>query len=264
MNGWSEAICATNEIEMHYTRTGGNKQPLVLLHGLMTSGVCCWTDLALVLEGEYDVIMPDARGHGGTSAPDSGYQYEDHASDVVGLIEALGLHDPILLGHSMGGMTAAVVASRKPHLLRAVILADPTFLSPEIQQQVYKSAVARQHQRILEMTLDEVLADVKSRHPDRSEETNMLSAQARLQTSMAAFGVLRPPNPDYKELVKSIDVPCFMVFGDRGVITSAVAEELHDIKPNLKVEEIQNAGHSVHRDQPEHFANTIKHFMLSI
>ncbi len=38
MTQWSAALCEANQIEIHYTRTGGNKPPLILLHGLMTSG----------------------------------------------------------------------------------------------------------------------------------------------------------------------------------------------------------------------------------
>lgn len=102
MTYWNTAVCETNGINIHYTRTGGNKQPLVLLHGLMANGRC-WTGLAHVLEKEYDVIMPDARGHGNSSVPDFGYRYEDHTNDVAGLINALRLSPPILLGHSMGG-----------------------------------------------------------------------------------------------------------------------------------------------------------------
>lgn len=59
MTYWNTAVCETNGINIHYTRTGGNKPPLILLHGLMINGVC-WTSLAHVLEKEYDVIMPDA------------------------------------------------------------------------------------------------------------------------------------------------------------------------------------------------------------
>lgn len=73
--------------------------------------------------------MPDARGHGNSSAPLNGYRYEDHARDVIGLIQGLGLTAPVLLGHSMGGMTVAVVASQIAVAIRGVILADPTFLS---------------------------------------------------------------------------------------------------------------------------------------
>jgi pimeloyl-ACP methyl ester carboxylesterase len=144
MADWSTAICETNRINTHYTRTGGNKPPLILLHGLMANGVC-WTGLAHALEEEYDVIMPDARGHGKSSVPDYGYRYEDHANDVAGLIKALRLPPPVLLGHSMGEMIAALVASRKPNLLRSLILADPTFLSPKVQHEVCDSDVADQH-----------------------------------------------------------------------------------------------------------------------
>ncbi len=263
MTCWNTAICETNGISIHYTRTGGNKLPLILLHGLMANGVC-WTGLARVLEKEYDVIMPDARGHGNSSVPDFGYQYEDHANDVAGLINALRLPPPILLGHSMGGMTAAVVASRKPNLLRGLVLADPTFLSPKVQREVRDSDVADQHRRMLNMSLDEVVADARNRHPNRSGENLELLARARLQTSMAAFGVLTLPNPDYKQLVSAINVPSLLVFGDKGVVSSVVAEELQRINPRLQAEQIREAGHSIHLDQPERFAAVVGSFMRSI
>jgi len=113
---------------------------------------------------DYDVIMPDARGHGKSSAPEYGYRYEDHASDVAGLIKALRLPPPILLGHSMGGMTAAVTASRKPDILRGLVLADPTFLSPKVQREVRDSDVADQHRKNLSMSLDQAIAKARTRH----------------------------------------------------------------------------------------------------
>ena len=144
MTDWSTGNCETNGITIHYTRTGGSKPPLVLLHGLTANGAC-WTPLARALEEDYDVIMPDARGHGKSSVPDVGYRYEDHANDVVGLIKTLRLPPSILIGHSMGGMVAAMVASRNPELLRSVVLADPTFLSPRVQREVRDSNVADLH-----------------------------------------------------------------------------------------------------------------------
>lgn len=136
MTNWIRGDCEASGINIHYLRTGGDKPPLIALHGLTGSGAC-WSALARALEGEYDVIMPDARGHGKSSAPLHGYLYRDHASDVIGLIEALGLAAPVLLGHSMGGMTAAVVASEVGTAIRGVVLADPTFLSPERQREVH-------------------------------------------------------------------------------------------------------------------------------
>jgi pimeloyl-ACP methyl ester carboxylesterase len=68
MTNWMSGVCEANGINIHYLRTGGCKPPLVLLHGLTGSGAC-WIPLARALEGEYDVVMPDARGHGNSSTP---------------------------------------------------------------------------------------------------------------------------------------------------------------------------------------------------
>lgn len=106
MNKWIDSACEANGIKIHYLRTGGDKPPVVLLHGLIANGAC-WAPLARALEKDYDVIMPDARGHGKSSVPEQGYCYEMLATDVLSLIENLGLAIPVLIGHSMGGMTAA-------------------------------------------------------------------------------------------------------------------------------------------------------------
>jgi len=133
MAGWTTGTCEANGINVHYLRTGGDKPAVILLHGLMLNGAC-WIPLARALEEDYDIIMPDARGHGYSSAPDYGYHYNDLCADVMSLIDALGIITPVLLGHSMGGMTAAVVASRNPKRLRGLILTEPTFLTPQRQR----------------------------------------------------------------------------------------------------------------------------------
>jgi N-formylmaleamate deformylase len=204
--GLTAGICEANGLEIHYLRTGGTKPPVVLLHGLTNSGAC-WTPLARMLEDEYDVVMPDARGHGKSGAPDHGYRYEDLADDVVSLTQGLGLGPPVLIGHSMGGMTAAVVASRRPDWLRGLVLADPTFLTPERQREVWESDPAGQHRRLLHRARNEVLAELRARNPHRSQEIRELFAQARLETRAAAFDVLRPPNPDCAELVSAVNAP---------------------------------------------------------
>ena len=262
MTDWSTGVCETNGINIHYVRTGGSKPPLVLLHGLTANGAC-WSVLARALEGEYDVIMPDARGHGTSSAPDHGYRYEDHADDVVGFMKVLDLSAPILLGHSMGGMTAAVVASREPHLLRGLILADPTFLSAARQQEVFEGDSADQHRHMLNTALHELVEESGRKHPGRSSATLEFIARARLQTSLRAFDVLRPPNPDYMRLMSAIDVPCLVVIGDAGVVSPAVAAEMQRVNPRIHVEQIPEAGHGVHYDQPERFTAAVKSFLCS-
>ncbi len=263
MTSWTTGVCETNGINIHYLRTGGVKPPLVLLHGLTGNGAC-WTPLARSFEGEYDVVMPDARGHGNSSAPLHGYRYGDHAGDVIELIRELGLAAPILLGHSMGGMTASVVANQSSIIIRGVILSDPTFLSPQRQREVHDSDVAEQHCRVLSQDKCEVLAQLRLRHTRRSPEIVELLANARLQTRMSAFDVLTPPNPEYHQLVSTIDVPILLVIGDAGVISLETARELQSLNSHIRVEQIRGAGHGIQYDQPERFEAVVRSFLRSM
>ncbi len=249
-----------NGITIHYLRTGGSRPPIILLHGLLGSGAC-WTPIARKLD--LDVVMPDARGHGGSSAPPDGYRYDELANDVIGLIANLGLSQPILLGHSMGGMTAAVVASRSTSL-RALVLVDPTFLSAERQREVYASDVAAQHERLLGLDRAELVAQARARHPHRPVEIVELQVEARLQTSVAAFEILAPPNPDYRELVRALTVPTLLVIGDDPVVTLAMAAELREINPLVRVVQIANAGHGLPFEQPDRLAEVVMSFVTEL
>jgi pimeloyl-ACP methyl ester carboxylesterase len=263
MANWTTGICEANGINIHYLRTGGSKPSVLLLHGLTGSGDC-WSPLARALEGEYDVVMPDARGHGTSSTPLHGYRYENLASDVVGLIEKLGLAAPVLLGHSMGGMTAAVVASQTAPGIRAVILADPTFLSPQRQREVHESDVVEHHRRLLSLGEGEVLAQARVRHPHRSPEILELITEARLKTRMGAFDVLVPPNPEYRQLVGKIHAPILLVVGDNGVVSLETARELQNLNSRFRVEQLQDAGHGLQYDQPERFEAVVRSFLRSL
>jgi len=262
MNEWITGTCEANGIHVHYLRTGGDKPSVVLLHGLMTSGAC-WTPLARALEKDYDVVMPDARGHGNSSAPNQGYSYDHLATDVLSFIEALGLVRPALLGHSMGGMTAAVVASQNPKQLRGLVLADPTFLTPQRQWEVHESDVAAQHRHILNRSKEDFLAEMRTRHSRRSRELIELFAQARFQTSMHAFQVLKPPNPDYMQL--TLDIPSLVVIGGVGAIVSPeMAAELARLNQCLEVVQIVESGHAIPYDHPERFSAVVKAFLSSV
>jgi N-formylmaleamate deformylase len=260
---WPAGFHETNGINIHYLRTGRAKPPLVLLHGLTGNGAC-WTPLARSLENEYDLVMPDARGHGYSSTPLHGYRYEDHAADVIGLIRGLGLSAPVLLGHSMGGMTAAVVASQAAKTIRGVILVDPTFLSPQRQREVCDGDVAAQHRRLLTQDKCDVLAHLRMRHPHRTPEILELIAGARLQTRMRAFDVLTPPNPEYHPLMSAIEVPILFVIGDAGVVSLETVSELQGLNSRIRVELIQGAGHGVHYDQPKRFETLVRSFLHSL
>src|SRR5512137_2856468 len=125
----SSTSILTNGINLHYYRTEKTAQvrswpSLVLLHGITDSGLC-WPRVVKALAPEYELILPDARGHGLSDKPATGYAPQDHAADVEGLIRGLGLERPILIGHSMGAGVSATVAALYPDLMSGVILEDP-------------------------------------------------------------------------------------------------------------------------------------------
>lgn len=263
MNNWKTAFCKINKINVHYIRTGKKGLPLILLHGLMGNGAC-WTPVAKALESDYDVIMPDARGHGKSSVPSSGYRYEDLATDVEELIETLKLSSPIIIGHSMGGMTAALVASRKRRALSGLVLADPTFLSLDLQHEVYRGDIVEQQQKFINQSFNDVLKEAQIKQPHRSLAVLKLINEARHQTSTIPFQVLKPPNPDYKKLVNEINLPSLLVIAEKGIVSIATSKELQSLNPKLQVEMITEAGHGLHYDQPDKFVTVVKSFLQGI
>src|SRR5947207_4628322 len=100
MGAWQDGYIHANGIRIHYTRTGAGtgKTPIVLNHGGTGNGLT-WTRVARALEADYDVVMPDARGHGLTDAPDAGYDHTTRAADLAAFVQALGLDRPVVGGH---------------------------------------------------------------------------------------------------------------------------------------------------------------------
>lgn len=262
MNGWKDTVSVINGINIHYTRTGGDKPPLVMLHGLTACGDC-WTEIARLMEKDFDIIMPDARGHGESDTPDVGYSYEDYANDVIGLLKSLKLNSPVLLGHSMGGMTALLTAKMNPGSACALVLADPPFLGIGIQKEMHDSYLSDHHRHVLDVTHEDLVVDLQKRHPSRSPEITGIIAMARRKTSLAAFEVLIPPNPDYRSLLSSVDVPGLLIYGEKGVIKPAVAEEIHQLNHRFRIVQMPDAGHGLHYDQPGTFAGIVGRFLHS-
>lgn len=163
----------------------------------------------------------------------------------------------------MGGMTAAAVAGQLGSAVSGVILIDPTFISPDRQRAVFESDVAEEQRRSLASSRSDLLAQARRRNPHRSAEILECLVDARLQTSLSAFEVLTPPNPDYREFIRSISTPTLRVISDKGIVSLGTARELRKLNPLLRYELITNGGHGLPYDQPERLGARITSFLRS-
>lgn len=126
-----------NQIELSYLEWQG-ETPLLLLHGLADHGLV-WSKLGDSLQGKYHVIAPDLRGHGNSSKPETGYQFNDYIADLNALCDAHNWSKVHVLGHSWGAKLAAIWATQQPERFRSLMLADPFFIGtlPSVWQYTF-------------------------------------------------------------------------------------------------------------------------------
>ena len=92
-----------------------------------------------------------------------------------------------------------------------------------------------------------------------------LAGQRGFQTSVHAFDILTPPNPDYLQLINTIEVPSLLIIGDDGsVVSPEMAAELAELNQRLEIVQIENAGHGVPYDQPERFSAVVQTFLHAL
>lgn len=101
----------------------GGEPPIVLVHGVTLRSED-WENVFPRLATRYRVIAYDARGHG-KSGRAARYALEDLIGDLVRTLKVVAAAPAIVIGHSIGGATALVAASREPGLVRGLVLEDP-------------------------------------------------------------------------------------------------------------------------------------------
>ena len=269
MNKWQDDFVAANGIQLHYWRTGGDKPPLVLSHGITDSGLC-WAREAAILQADYDVIMVDARGHGLSDRPEDGYLPGDHAADLAGLIEALGLDRPRIMGHSMGAMTSALMAFERPDLVSRVVLEDPPFRDPALSDTpTNANEMAEWRERLaLQQTLptEEIIAAGKEVNPGWSEEVFGPWAEAKKQVSLNVFGYRLGVAAVWQEAAAGLASPTLLITGDPalgGIVTSTIAEAVSASNPLIQVYRMADAGHNIRRAQFEEYMRVVREFLAA-
>lgn len=109
-----------NGIDIYY-EMHGQGEPLLLIAGLACDCLL-WTPILNALARHYHVIMFDNRGAGRSSAPDALYSIDQMAADTYALLAQLKISKTHVLGHSLGGAIAQVLAHQHPQIVNKLIL----------------------------------------------------------------------------------------------------------------------------------------------
>lgn len=268
MSNWPEGDVHAGATRLHYYRTGGNKPPLVLAHGWTNSGLC-WSQTARALEADYDVIMYDARGHGRSDRLGEHFGEEERGGDLIGLIEALGLKQPGLAGHSMGAATVANVATRRPDLPTYVLLEDPPWFEADNEQvqaarNTANQAWARWVLSVRDKPRQTAFKEYRAENPGWSDETLNLRLDAFTQMDPRVLTDIEWNLPPWRETLAKIQCPVLLITGNPergGIITPAQAREASTRWPTVRWVKIETAGHNIRYDQFEPYIEAVESFL---
>lgn len=133
-----------NGIDVHYTDTGGDREPLLLIHNL-TSNIAGFADNIPALARHYRVIAPDLRGHGLTThcedyeqAP-AFYTFDNIAEDISQLLDTLKIDRFLMFGQAFWGVsTALTLYQRMPERIRGIVLSATSMIPSHAGEKPYE------------------------------------------------------------------------------------------------------------------------------
>ena len=268
---WTAGDVEAGGVRLRIHRTGGDKPALVLAHGITDLGLV-WTLVARILESTHDVVMVDARGHGGSDTPDHGYLPTDHAADLAGVIEALNLGQARVMGHSMGAAAATVLAATRPDLVSRLILEDPSWRdAPAVDtaalEEVRDAEIAdRRRQLAVQKSLgrDALIESARVDYPTWDESELEPWADGKVQVRPEVFEFFFDPHGGWRDLVPRIACPTLLVTGDvsaGAIVTEEQAGEVTSLNPRFEVAHIPGASHSIRRTRFEPFMKAVSAFL---
>jgi len=268
---WTNNDIIVEGVKIHYTRTGnGSKPPVVLLHGFSDNGLC-WLPVAYDLEAEYDVILPDARGHGLSARVQPGENI-DLVADTAGLIRALGLNQPVLGGHSMGANTSAQVGAHFPGLVRALVLEDPPWREPEPPKapEPEKEGQPRPNPmdwilRLEKQSIKELIADCRKDNPSWQEAEFRPWAESKKQFDYNFLQRLSGnPFLNWQEDFQAIRCSTLLITANPAkgsIVPPKTAQMVHSMNNQIKVVRIPHAGHNIRRENYPQYIKAIRGFL---
>ncbi|MFE0471517.1 alpha/beta fold hydrolase [Streptomyces sp. NPDC058947] len=235
----------------------------LLLHGL-AGHQGEWDTLTRgLLSDGHRVVTYDARGHGASTRTPPTTTRASHVEDAITLIEHLNLGPVTLLGQSLGGHTALLLAASHPHLVHSLILVEagaggpapdlPTRIAtwldswptPFTSLQAAEAFLGHEAwTRTLEKRDD-------GWHP-AFDRTTIIDTVAELATTA------------YWSTWSRITCPTLLVQGEHGTMRSDEPATMLDHRPETELVRIPDASHDVHLDQPARLHEAIRTFILDL
>ena len=246
-----------NGIRLAYDRRGKGT-PLVLLHGYPLDHRL-WDEITPLLEDQFDLILPDLRGFGGSSTVDDFYTMEDYAADIAGLLDSLGIQKTAIAGHSMGGYVALAFARLYPErvtglgLISSQVLAD----TPAKRDDRFKTAA-----EVADKGPASVVEAMTPKFTNDPRLQQFARSSMELQQPAAYIGALKAMGErvDSTPLLASIDYPVVIVHGDAdNLIPIDRAREVKAALPKAYLVEISGAGHMPMMEAKEKTAEALRH-----
>ncbi|ANI89765.1 hypothetical protein A9P82_10980 [Arachidicoccus ginsenosidimutans] len=249
-----------NDIQL-FVADEGDKNPTLLFIHFWGGSSRTWKPVTDILYTKYRCVRFDQRGWGRSDKPKSGYDIRSLAEDVLALVAILGLEDYILVGHSMGGKIAQVIAGSNPKGLRKLILvapspATPTILPKEMKQKMTTAYTSLEN---ITETIEQVFkaTDLSSESKQQvTEDMQHHSTASRCSWPESALG------EDVSECLPNIQIPTLVIAGENDIVDSPdrLRQEVLQKIPNAEMVIIPNVGHLMMLQTPEKVAELISTF----
>jgi len=259
----------TGEVTLNYVEVGEG-DPLVLLHGF-TSDWRSWSQEIGLLSHRWRVLVPDARGHGGSARSEGcEYGYGARIRDAASFIKATAGAPAVVIGHSMGGATAMGIAALHPELVRATVLEDPHVSSA--------SGFPDEARVWMEENRDFLRKSPSFEEAVRGMDanTNKDAAAHRLDASQAVKMDPETYNPfiddamfdgfDPGTVLSQVKCPVLLLQADPkqgGVVGNSAAEHIRTGVSDCTHVKL-DVGHSIHKDSPVDFRRSVFDFLDTI
>ena len=261
-NRWTPGTVDVDGTTLQCYRTGDGP-PLVFAHGMFDNGRR-WIPLGNDLADDYEVVTFDARGHGRSDAPADGYDIDTRIADLVGLLDGLGLDAPVVIGHSMGGATAAWAAATYPERFRGLVLVDPARFhpAPEIDPDEAAEQARDRLQSMQSQPIDERIAD---HYADLDcDEDHRRRLAAAVDECSPHIANLAQEHPPVRDALGDIACPTLLLRRDAGTEARVRDRDAAQRLTDGRLVHVPDAGHYVFRDAPEAASAELRTFLARL